>query len=166
MRMVVAVPVRTGGVAGVSVCGAYSKELGQFYSWSSSPEVIALSARVKTESSPYMELFNVVMMVNTWKHLLPGHRVMLINDCKPMMDAVTKGFSDRDPIRHLINRLDQLGGEFGFSVRVQWLPRLSTPARLADMLSRGGASIPLFLQEFPEVAFSQVIPLPPKPLVL
>jgi len=55
--------------------------------------------RKTTLSMPFLELLSVVIAVYTWRNELAGSPVDLQSDCKPVVDAINKGYSSI-PLTH------------------------------------------------------------------
>jgi hypothetical protein len=119
---------------------------------------LRMAQRAKDLSMPHLELRAILIAVNTFKHVLSNHRVVLYSDCQPAIAAVN-GLSTRDTdMMNSVRTILWLAAQHNFALRLQHIAGVDNTA--PDLLSRG--QVQEALQLYPGLARSPhpIGPLP------
>ncbi len=109
--------------------------------------------RKERESMPYLELKALVIAAATWGHRWKGMRVHFECDCKPVVQAISKGWSSASHTAHLLRTLVYIACKHGFEYRCTHIDGVRNV--LADALSRDGDTHE-YVRSHPEAQLSMI----------
>ena len=113
--------------------GAWFKD-HQYVLHAWSPEELKEAARAKTISMPYLELLSILHSVNIWQKELSSSAIELQSDCKPVVEAINKGYSKEPSLHHLLRLLFFVTSLNSIFISCSHIPGVDN--KQADALSR------------------------------
>jgi hypothetical protein len=115
--------------------GAVNDTTGSFFSLKWLVQERADAMRNEKESSSFLEALCCLYQLRFWGQSARGNSILLECDCRPAVQAISKGYSPEEHLNEVANDFHHLVAFHSISLCIRHIPR--TKNKIPDLLSRG-----------------------------